>query len=35
VPPAPATIDLDRLAVAVGLAALDGTIVELNPAACR
>jgi two-component system, cell cycle sensor histidine kinase and response regulator CckA len=35
VPPAPATIELDPLPVAVVLIALDGTIAELNRAACR
>jgi len=44
VPPAPVTIELDRIPVAVVLIALDrtdptgrtdGTIAELNPAACR
>jgi hypothetical protein len=35
VPPAPVTIELDRIPVAVVLIALDGTIAELDPAACR
>jgi hypothetical protein len=35
VPPAPATIELDRIPVAVVLIALDGTSAELNPVACR
>ncbi|HMG19963.1 MAG TPA: PAS domain-containing protein, partial [Kofleriaceae bacterium] len=33
--PAPTTIEIDRLPVAVLLVDVDGTIAELNSAACR
>lgn len=34
-PSAPVLIELDRLPIAVALVELDGTIAELNPAACK